>query len=462
MPGSKIFAGIRLRRMRIKLGLNQTSMAQSLGISASYLNLIERDQRPVTAQIILKLSAMPGIDISELTGGDQDSDMLVSLKEMVADPLLAGEIPVASELTDAAQVAPNLVGAALKLFRAYREILKRLADLSQEIAVSGAVSSMVAESPFETVRRWLLEQAPYFPVLEGLAEDIGSELSPKDDPMASIKARLRSHSGIDVRVLPTSIMAADRSRYDRHSQRLFLSERLSGIDRLFEAAFMVASLEGRDTINTILAQTSFAAMPESVRLARRALLQRLTMAILCPAGRFATAAQDLRFDIPALSARFSVDPSTTMIRLATVSARADSEFQIGSLSVDVTGAVTDRTGQLGIYLSGNGALCGRLPVFDRTGGLDIAILETSENDPIVMVSICAGPGNAATAICFSKSDLEKTVYDALAQAFPSRQIGPSCRLCDVKNCHLRREPPAARPAVLNEFVRGATEYEPVA
>lgn len=446
--------------MRIRLGLNQTSLAQSLGISASYLNLIERDQRPVTAQIILKLSAMAGIDISELTGSDQDSDTLVALREMVADPLLTGEIPVASELTDAAQVAPNLIGAALKLFRAYQEVLKRLADLSQEIAVSGAVPANVAESPFETVRRWLLELAPYIPALEGLAEEIWSELSPKDDPMAGIKARLRAHSGIDIRVLPTSIMAADRSRYDRHSQRLFLSERLGGIDRLFEATFLVASLDGREILNAILAQTTFAAMPESVRLARQALLQRLAMAILCPAGRFTAAAAELRHDVLALSARFSVSPGTTMLRLATLSARADSDFPIGSLSVDVTGAVSDRTGRLGFYLPGNGYLCGRLPIFDRTGGLDIAILEAPESKSIVMVAQSAGPEGGSSAICFAKSDLDKTVYSALAQALPSRQIGPSCRLCEVKNCHLRREPPASRPAVLNEFVRGVTEYEP--
>ena len=278
--------------------------------------------------------------------------------------------------------------------------------------------------------------------------------------MAGIKARLRAHSGIDIRVLPTSIMAADRSRYDRHSQRLFLSERLGGIDRLFEATFLVASLDGREILNAILAQTTFAAMPESVRLARQALLQRLAMAILCPAGRFTAAAAELRHDVLALSARFSVSPGTTMLRLATLSARADSDFPIGSLSVDVTGAVSDRTGRLGFYLPGNGYLCGRLPIFDRTGGLDIAILEAPESKSIVMVAQSAGPEGGSSAICFAKSDLDKTVYSALAQALPSRQIGPSCRLCEVKNCHLRREPPASRPAVLNEFVRGVTEYEP--
>ncbi|MEO9168806.1 MAG: helix-turn-helix transcriptional regulator, partial [Aestuariivirga sp.] len=67
---SKIFAGSRLRRLRQKLGLSQAAFAESLGLSASYLNLMERDQRPLTAQVVLKLSSMDGVDISELAASE--------------------------------------------------------------------------------------------------------------------------------------------------------------------------------------------------------------------------------------------------------------------------------------------------------------------------------------------------------------------------------------------------------
>ena len=49
MPAAKLFLGHRLRRLRREQGLSQTDMAASLGVSPSYLNHLERNQRPVTA-----------------------------------------------------------------------------------------------------------------------------------------------------------------------------------------------------------------------------------------------------------------------------------------------------------------------------------------------------------------------------------------------------------------------------
>ncbi len=47
MAERKIFAGPKVRRIRNGLGLTQSAMAEELGISPSYLNLIERNQRPL-------------------------------------------------------------------------------------------------------------------------------------------------------------------------------------------------------------------------------------------------------------------------------------------------------------------------------------------------------------------------------------------------------------------------------
>ena len=64
----KIFVGPRIRRIRNSKGLTQTAMAEALGISPSYLNLIERNQRPLTVQLILKLASVYKIDPDELQG----------------------------------------------------------------------------------------------------------------------------------------------------------------------------------------------------------------------------------------------------------------------------------------------------------------------------------------------------------------------------------------------------------
>src|SRR3954469_19308705 len=112
MAEQKIFAGPRIRRIRRALGLTQTAMAAGLGISPSYLNLIERNQRPLTVQLILRLSSVYKVEPEELhqsAGG-----VVAVLKEVFADPLLAGELPGDQELIEIAQAAPNATAAIVK------------------------------------------------------------------------------------------------------------------------------------------------------------------------------------------------------------------------------------------------------------------------------------------------------------------------------------------------------------
>ena len=68
MVDPKLFAGPRLRRIRMRLGHTQTAMAGTLDISPSYLNLLERNQRPVTAQLIIKLAEVHEVDPREVKG----------------------------------------------------------------------------------------------------------------------------------------------------------------------------------------------------------------------------------------------------------------------------------------------------------------------------------------------------------------------------------------------------------
>ena len=68
--GKKLFVGPRYRRIRQQLGLSQTQIAEGLGISPSYVNLIERNQRPVTAQILLRTAQTYDLDRRDLATGD--------------------------------------------------------------------------------------------------------------------------------------------------------------------------------------------------------------------------------------------------------------------------------------------------------------------------------------------------------------------------------------------------------
>ena len=56
MRDSKLMAGHAVRRARRQGGLTQAAMAEMLGISPSYLNLVERNQRPVSATLLVRLA----------------------------------------------------------------------------------------------------------------------------------------------------------------------------------------------------------------------------------------------------------------------------------------------------------------------------------------------------------------------------------------------------------------------
>jgi len=81
--GKKLFVGPRFRRIRQQLGLSQTQIAEGLGISPSYVNLIERNQRPVTAQILLRLAEAYDLDLRDLhdLADDQQPEFFSSLAQ---------------------------------------------------------------------------------------------------------------------------------------------------------------------------------------------------------------------------------------------------------------------------------------------------------------------------------------------------------------------------------------------
>src|ERR1044072_8960425 len=67
----KLFVGPRFRRIRQQLGLSQTQIAEGLGISPSYINLIERNPRPVTAQLLMRLAQTYALDLRDLASADE-------------------------------------------------------------------------------------------------------------------------------------------------------------------------------------------------------------------------------------------------------------------------------------------------------------------------------------------------------------------------------------------------------
>ena len=127
--GKKLFVGPRFRRVRQQLGLSQTQIAEGLGISPSYVNLIERNQRPVTAQILLRLAETYDLDLRDLATADEDR-FFAELNEIFSDPLFRQiDVPKQDLRGDGALVALDQVDIARRKPKAFRHLGLRQPEL---------------------------------------------------------------------------------------------------------------------------------------------------------------------------------------------------------------------------------------------------------------------------------------------------------------------------------------------
>ncbi|PZO82241.1 MAG: Cro/Cl family transcriptional regulator [Mesorhizobium amorphae] len=472
MP-DKIFAGPRIRRIRTAQGLSQTAMAAALGISPSYLNLLERNQRPLTVQLMVKLASAYGVEADELAG---ESGLLPALRAAFADPLLATELPGDSELVDFAEATPNAAGAMVKLHRAYREQAERLSDLGELLAKEGRAGLLAgARLPLDEVREVLERQPNHFAGLEEAAEAIGETLEGRDELSAALKLWLRREHGLHVQSLPAATMPSWRRRYDRHSQRLFVSERLSAADQLGEIAleaFLLGAAEAlAQAVEALRLSTD-----EARRITRMELARYGASAILMPQRPFGEAARRTRFDVGALAARFRVSFAQAAARLTTLARPNGTDVPFFLLEVDGAGNRLRRAGATGFPISRFGGACPKLALYRAFAQPGQALAQAAEMPDgaryLLVARTVEGldfgwsehPRRTALLFGCDWSHAQAVAYaDLLPRNTAGEPVflpaGPACRLCERAACPARAEPPITRPLGLDEAVSGLSSFD---
>src|SRR5882757_6044732 len=122
----RLYVGPRLRRMRRDLGLTQADMATDLEISASYVALLERNHRPLTADLLVRMANAYNVDMAALAGDGADD--ATRLQAVLKDPIFTGIDLPALETADAATNFPGLTEALLRLYTTYQHEQLALAD----------------------------------------------------------------------------------------------------------------------------------------------------------------------------------------------------------------------------------------------------------------------------------------------------------------------------------------------
>src|SRR5271166_5241836 len=192
---SRTLIGRTVRRLRMEKGQSQQALASRLGISASYLNLIEHDQRAVTASLLIKLAETLRVELAELSGSEE-RQLEVGLREALADPMLGSEAIPEAEIAAIASGSPNAARAILTLYRAWRVARED----SSGIALPSGRRILL---PNEEARDLFHERGNYFPAIEQAAEAIHATLATTPaEANHAIAERLRHVHGLTVTVQP--------------------------------------------------------------------------------------------------------------------------------------------------------------------------------------------------------------------------------------------------------------------
>jgi len=455
---SATYIGPRLRRLRRELGMTQAQMAEDLEISASYIALMERNQRPVSAEILLRLSTTYRVDVTEFAG-EQAADVSDRLRSVLRDPIFNDIDFVPNEFQDIASGYPALADAFLRLHTAYRENETALADRSHQ-PPSGP-------DPVAEARRFLSARKNFFPVIDYQAEKLASTAT---DPGRVVSIFDKTQS-FKIRVLPRDVMAGAVRRLDFHRRELVIDETLDAASRTFQIALQLAYLEMGEAINAALAEGSFQS-ENGRRLAKRALANYAASAIIMPYTEFQRAASDLRYDLEALGRRFGASFEQTAHRLTTLQKPGQEGVPFFFFRVDAAGNVSKRLDGGGFPFARHGGSCPLWSVHKafRTPRQILAEwVELPGGDRFFSISrtVTAGGGaldapkvERAIALACAEEHADKLVYTddpGLSAAQPT-PIGVSCRLCHRAGCIARAEPPIGRPVADDTMRRPGTPF----
>ena len=470
MQGRKLFAGARIRSLRQKEQLNQREFAQRLGISTSYLNQLENNQRPVSAAVILGLVDSFGIDVANFAG-DEGERLAADLREALVDPLFDDARPSLQQLKIATSNTPDFAHAFLALHRAYQNTKERLASVDDKLQREGVD---LRPLPYEEVRDFFHYKDNYIDWLDRGAETLASEMGlDGNNTRKAAVDRLRVRHNLDV-VLDGGGMADDVFRIlDNRNRRLRLNASLPNASLSFHLLQQLALLEENEAIEQVLDEAKFRTT-EARGIAKIGLANYFAGAALMPYIAFIEAARELRHDIELLADRFGASLEQVAHRLSTLQRSGARGVPFFFVRVDRAGTITKRHSATKLQFARFSGACPLWNVhqaFDHPGTIIRQLAETP--DRVRYISLArtitkrrsgfnAPIRRYAIALGCQTSFAKNLVYaDGLDLENPSAydQIGISCRICERHLCPQRSVPPIGRTIRVDHDRRSVVPFE---
>jgi predicted transcriptional regulator/transcriptional regulator with XRE-family HTH domain len=463
MSSTKLFLGPRLRRLRRERAMSQTDMATSLGISPSYLNHMERNQRPVTAALLFKLADTYEVDVRTFASGAGSHTGPDDLAEIFSDTLLSDLGVPRYELADLAHNAPSVADAIARLYTALKE-----AGRNPSLASAGDARALV--TPENWVRDYIQQHRNHYPELEAAAETLGGALSDPLSMSEPMRRRLKEAWGISARVVPQGELGNVSQLYDVDRRQFLLSSQLRAENRTFALAYQLALVEFAAVLDKMVADAS---PPDEgiAQLLHMSLANYAAGAIMMPYGRFLKACEEMRYSIDRLCGEFGANVEQVAHRFTTLGRPGARGVPFFMLRVDPAGNISKRYAGDQFPFSRFGGTCPRWNLhaaFQAAGQVVTQLIETPDGHRYFTV--------ARTIERPIKSDLSGGLlaiglgcdiryahklhcaegYD-LANA-PVTPVGPACAICPRLDCGYRATAPAGRMLAVDRLKKTISPY----
>lgn len=467
--------GAKLRALRRREGLTQAQMAQKLDISPSYLNLIENERRPLTAQLLIKLAQAFGVDVATFAV-DEEARLVADLMEVFGDPIFDEEGLTNADVRELVAASPAAGRAVVRLYRALRGardhaqvLATRLADGDEVVGVARPIL------PTEEVTDLIERERNHFPTLEAAAEALWRDatLDP-DDLYRGLCLYLERQHGVRVEVLRGRSSGESLRRYDPDKALITLSETLPLRSRAFQLAHQIAFLVARDVLDGVSSDRGLTT-DESRALCRVALANYFAAAVLMPYEPFLKAAQTERYDLELLGHRFGASYEQVCHRLTTLRRPGREGVPFHYIRVDVAGNISKRFSGSGIRFARFSGACPRWNVFTAfltPGMIRAQVSRMPDGDTYFCMArtVRSTVGGHHQPHALYAVGLGCQVHYARELVYADGMdveseealvpVGVTCRLCERVDCAQRAFPALQTTLEVDENLRGLSFFAP--
>jgi len=465
----KIFAGARVRTLRLNLGITQADLAKMLEISTSYLNQIENNQRPLSAAVMLSLVDQFDFNLSELLT-DGTEKISLELLDLLNDPVFADFRIQKQELKAAASSVPHLAEAFLHLYGVFQNMRMRIGQLDNTLP---ELEDSVAPTPYEEVRDYFNRKDNYIDELDRAAEAFAAGLKGSGyRRLDALAEHLEAAHGVRVVTANGSGEQLIR-RYDARARTLHLAPGAAQATNFFQMAYQTGLLEQRSLMEGLLDQANF--RTENAReVCRMTLANYFAGAVLLPYGAFAEEARAMRHDLDRLSLRFGASREQVAHRLSMLQRPGRKGVPFFFVRVDRAGTVTKRHSATAFQFTRFGASCPRWNVHQAFGAEQEILRQLAvTSDGIRYLCLAFGktdrraryderPRYYAIGLGCDVAYADQLVYaDDLdtSEGEHFEPIGASCRICEWHDCSHRSVPPMDHKITINHNTRLVVPFE---